>query len=241
MISTSNPASSARHVEATAYRLAGHRIGRPALAVAAMAVALLVVLPGPVWRWARLGVTAVHESGHAIVAVLVGRRVTAIHLRPDSSGVTIHYGRGGRLRRIATTAAGYPAPGLLALGGAWLVAHREARVWLAVLLALGVVNVILWIRNLFGLVVAAGWIGGVGWLMVRGTAGVDALVSAFAVWFLVLGGVRAASELPPAPNPSDATDIGRLVHLPGGLCKAAFVVAGGAAVVGVARVLAPTW
>jgi len=223
------------------YNIAGQHISRPAMAAAGLALALLAVVPRSVWRRTRLGVTAVHESGHAAIALLVGRKVTAIHLRPDSSGVTIHYGRGGRVRRIVTAAGGYPAPGLLALAGAWLVAHREVRVWLIVLLALGVVNVVLWIRNLFGLVVVAGWMGAVGWLILRGTAGVDALVSAVAVWFLVLGGVRAAVELPRAPAPSDATDIGRLVHLPSSVCKAGFVLAGGIAVVGVARVLAPTW
>ena len=211
------------------------------MALAALAAALMVVVPKAMWRWARLGVTAVHESGHAVVAVLVGRKVTAIHLRPDSSGVTLHYGRGGRIRRLATAAAGYPAPGLLALAGAWLLVHRSGRTWLVVLLILGVVNVVLWIRNLFGLVVAAAWIGTVGWLIFRGTAGAIAFVSAFAVWFLVLGGVRAAFELPRAPAASDATDIGRLVHLPSGVCKAGFILAGAAAVVGVSRVLSVSW
>jgi len=225
----------------TGYRLGGHAVSRPAMAVTALAVALLVVAPRRTWRWARLGVTAVHESGHAVVALLVGRKVTAIHLRPDSSGVTIHYGRGGRIRRVITAAAGYPAPGLLALAGAWLVERREPRIWLAVLLALGVVNVVLWIRNLFGHLVMALWIGVVGWLIVRGSAGVEALVGAVSVWYLVLGGLRAAAESPGAPAQSDASDIGRLVHLPGGVCKAGFVLVGGLAVVAVAGVLSATW
>jgi hypothetical protein len=222
------------------YRLAGQDVSRPVLAGAALAVAVVFVVPRRVWRWSRLGVTAVHESGHAIVALLVGRRVTAIHLRPDASGVTVHYGSGGRVRRVLTSAAGYPAPGLLGLAGAWLVGRREPRLWLIVLLVLGVVNVVLWIRNFFGFVVMAAWLGALGWLTVRGTAGIDALVSAIAVWFLVLGGVRAAWEVPRAPVKSDALDIGRLLHLPGGICKAGFVVVGAAAAVVAARTLSTT-
>jgi Peptidase M50B-like len=222
------------------YRLAGHTISDVEMAVAALIVALLAVMPSRVWRGARLGVTAVHESGHAIAALLVGRKVTAIHLRPDTSGVTIHYGRGGRIRRAVTAAAGYPAPGVLALGGAFLVEYREPQIWLAALLALGVVNVVLWIRNLFGFVVMAAWIGGGGWLILRGTAGGDALVSSVAVWFLVLGGLRAASEVPRAPGASDAADLGKLLHLPSGLCKVGFVVVSATAVVAVATVLATT-
>ncbi len=211
------------------------------MAAASLGLALALVVPRRVWRWARLGVTAVHESGHAVVALLVGRKVTAIHLRADSSGVTIHYGPGGSLRRMLTAAAGYPAPGLLGLAGAWLVEHRLLRLWLIVLLVLGVVNIVLWIRNVFGLVVMTAWVGGVVWLIARGTASIDALVGAVAVWFLVLGGLRAALELPRAPAPSDAVDIGRLVHLPSGLFKAGFVLAGGAAAVVAAGLLSATW
>jgi hypothetical protein len=228
-------------VVSAAYRLAGQGVSRTEMAVAAFAVALLLVVPRPSWRWARLGVTAVHESGHAVVALLVGRKVRAIHLRPDSSGVTVHYGSGGWLQRILTAAAGYPAPGLVGLAGALLLEHYGPRVWLVALLALGVVNVVLWIRNLFGFVVMAAWIGGVGWLSVSGTTGVDALVSAIAVWYLVLGGLRAAVEVPRAPEPSDAADIGRLLHLPSGLCRAGFILAGAGAVVAVAGVLSATW
>jgi Peptidase M50B-like len=222
------------------YRLAGHTISGVEMAVAALIVALLAVAPKRVWRGARLGVTAVHESGHAVVALLVGRKVTAIHLRPDTSGVTIHYGRGGRLRRAVTSAAGYPAPGLLAVAGALLVEHRRPHIWLAALLALGVINVVLWIRNFFGFVVMAAWIGGVGWLIFRGTAGVDALVSSVAVWFLVFGGLRATTEVPKAPAASDAADLGKQLHLPSGLCKLGFVLVSAAAVVAVATVLAAT-
>jgi hypothetical protein len=219
------------------YRLAGRDVSAPVLAGAALAVALLAVTPRLSWRWTRYGVTAVHESGHAVVALLMGRKVTAIHLRPDTSGATVHYGSKGRVRRVLTAAGGYPAPGLVGLGGAWLVAHREPRLWLVALLALAVANVVLWIRNLFGFVVMAGWLGALGWLSLRGSAGVDALAGAAAVWYLVLGGLRGAWEVPPAPAPSDAVDIGRLLHLPGGLCKAAFLVVGGASVAATATVL----
>jgi len=227
-------------VATAGYRIEGHGISRSAVAAAALIGAVALIVPRRVWRWARLGVTAVHESGHAVVALLVGRKVTAIHLRPDSSGVTIHYGPGGRFRRFMTAAAGYPAPGLLGLAGAALIAYREPRIWLVALLALGLVNIVLWVRNLFGFVVMAAWVAGWGWLFVRGTAGVDALVSAVAVWYLVLGGLRAALEVPSGPARSDAADVGRLLHLPTWLCKTGFVIAGAAAVVASAGVLGAT-
>jgi hypothetical protein len=230
----------ARRVPAAAsagYRIDGRHLSATAMAAAALAGGLLLVVPRRVWRWARLGITAVHESGHAIGALVAGRKVTAIHLRPDSSGVTLHYGPGGRFRKLVTAGAGYPAPGLLGLVGAALIAYWTPRAWLVVLLVLGLLNVMLWVRNLFGLVVMAAWIAGLGWLFARGTVGVDALVSAVAVWYLALGGLRASLEVPRSPAASDAADVGRLLRLPGAVCKAAFVVAAAATLVATARIL----
>src|SRR5690625_7931610 len=42
----------------------------------AVLVALLVVVLPPLWRYARLAVTIVHELGHAAVGIAVGRRFT---------------------------------------------------------------------------------------------------------------------------------------------------------------------
>ena len=55
--------------------------------VATGGLALLLVLSGSPWRLARNIVTIVHEAGHALVAVLVGRRLQGIRLHSDTSGV----------------------------------------------------------------------------------------------------------------------------------------------------------
>ena len=221
----------------TGYRIAGRSISRETLTAGALAVAAGLVAFRRCWRWARIGITAVHESGHAVAALLVGRKVTAIHLRADTSGVTVHYGPAGRYRQLLTSAAGYPAPGAMGVAGAWLLEQRHLRLWLLALLLFGVVNLVLWVRNPFGLLVMVGWVAGLGWLIARGTAGVEALVSAVAVWFLVLGGLRSAAEsewwrrgINRSARRSDAADIAQLVHLPSRVCQAVFVVAAGAAV-----------
>src|SRR5207302_4543018 len=125
-------------------------------------VALVGLVGRRSWRIGRLAVTAVHEVGHAVVAVLVGRRVTAVHLRADSSGVTYHRGPRRWFGGVATAAAGYPTPGLAAVAGAWLTADRLSRVWLVALAVVGIVNVLLWVRNLFGVAIMAVWVSGLG-------------------------------------------------------------------------------
>ena len=90
----------------------------PALAqvvVALVAGVLAAAWPGR-WVWPRLRmlVTIVHEGGHALVGVLFGRRLTAIRLNHDSSGVTETWGRARGLGVVATTFAGYPFPAFVA-------------------------------------------------------------------------------------------------------------------------------
>lgn len=107
------------------------------------------------WRVLRLGVTLVHELGHAAVGVLGGRRFTGFVLRGDMSGHAVTVGRPDGPAMVATTWAGYPAPALV---GALLVV-AGARGWaapvLTVLLA-ALVVALLYVRSaLTGAVVFA--------------------------------------------------------------------------------------
>src|SRR5690606_19833180 len=68
-----------RGAAACAARRPGRARGTELAVVAA--VALAVVLVPQAWRVARLGVTLVHELGHAVVGVAVGRRFTGFVLR----------------------------------------------------------------------------------------------------------------------------------------------------------------
>lgn len=125
--------------------------GSALLAVAALLVVVLA------WRPVRTLVTICHESGHAIVAVLVGRRLSGVRVHSDTSGLTVSRGRPKGPGMVATLFAGYPAPAIVGLGVAALVGtgHASGVLWLLVLLA---VVLLVWIRNLYGalVVVAAG-------------------------------------------------------------------------------------
>jgi hypothetical protein len=64
-----------------------------AVILGAAVVALLAVLIRDAWVVARNVVTIAHEGGHALVALLVGRRLAGIRLHSDTSGVTLSRGR----------------------------------------------------------------------------------------------------------------------------------------------------
>ncbi len=75
-----------------------------------LGVALALVAVDPLWRVVRLAVTLVHELGHAVVGVLVGRQFTGFVLRGDMSGHAVTRGPVRGAGRVASTWAGYPMP-----------------------------------------------------------------------------------------------------------------------------------
>lgn len=106
----------------------------PAWLLGALALTLVLVLVPGVWRVVRLGVTLVHELGHAMIGVLVGRRFTGFVIGGDASGHAVTYGPARGPGRVATTWAGYPAPALLGALMAWAASRGWAAPVLTVLL-----------------------------------------------------------------------------------------------------------
>ena len=190
-----------------------------AVVVGAAVVALLVVLIRDVWVVARNVVTIVHEGGHALVALLVGRRLQGVRLHSDTSGVTLSRGRPTGPGMVATTLAGYLAPSLLGLGWAALLAagHITALLWLTVLLLAAMLVVV---RNAYGvvsIVVTAAVVFLVSWFT---SAQVQAAFAFAFTWFLLVAGIRPVVELQRsrrrhrAPD-SDADQLAALTRVPG--------------------------
>ncbi|WBL19939.1 M50 family metallopeptidase [Citricoccus sp. NR2] len=165
------------------------------LLVLALGVGALVVTWTPLgYRMVRQVGTLIHEAGHALVAVLVGRRLSGIRLNSDTSGVTVSRGRRSGPGMVATLLAGYPAPALLGLGGAWLVSLGYAAGWLWLLVLLCAVMLVL-IRNLYGLwvVLATGVaVAAVSWLA---PGPVLTGMAYLLVWSLLLIAPRAVVDL----------------------------------------------
>ncbi|WP_406136723.1 M50 family metallopeptidase [Streptomyces sp. NBC_01089] len=181
-------------------------------------VALLAVLPHRIWRLTRNAVTIAHEGGHGLIALLTGRRLDGIRLHSDTSGLTVSRGKPSGLGMILTAGAGYTAPPLLGLGGAWLLAadHITLFLWAACVLLLAM---LVMIRNAYGaltvIVTGAAFVL-ISWLT---SAEVQAAFAYTAVWFLLVGGVRPAFELQRKrvrghAGDSDADQLGRLTHVP---------------------------
>ncbi|MEU0670867.1 M50 family metallopeptidase [Streptomyces lavendulocolor] len=188
------------------------------LVVVTAVAALTVTVPHPLWRVSRNAVTIAHEGGHGLIALLTGRRLDGIRLHSDTSGLTVSRGRPTGLGMVLTAAAGYTAPSLLGLGGAWLLAaHRVTLLlWVATALLLAM---LVMIRNAYGALTVV--VTGAAFLLVSWLTepDVQAAFAYSAVWFLLLGGVRPVFELQAkrrhggAPD-SDADQLSRLTHVP---------------------------
>ncbi|MFE1782604.1 M50 family metallopeptidase [Streptomyces sp. NPDC059506] len=198
------------------------------LVVATGLVALAAVLPAGVWRVSRNVVTIAHEGGHGLVALLTGRRLEGIRLHSDTSGLTVSRGRPTGLGMVLTAAAGYTAPSLTGLAGAWLLAagHITALLWTATALLLAL---LVMVRNAYGVLsvlVTGGVFVTVSWLAVPQ---VQAVFAYAAVWFLLLAGVRPVVELHRgrrdggAPD-SDADQLSRLTSTPAWVWTGFFLV-----------------
>ena len=226
--------------------LLGAQPDPPGLLVLVTAViALAVVAFRPLWRIARNAITIAHEGGHALVALLTGRKLRGIRLEFDTSGLTLSAGRPTGPGMMFTLLAGYIAPSLVGLGGAWLLGGNRITLllWVAVvLLLLMLIN----IRNVFGAVsvlVTGAIVFGVSWYA---SPQVQAAFAYVGVWFLLIGGVRPVFELQKLRSrgrmpESDADQLAGVTHVPALFWVGVFLAVDVAALVVGSFMLAGQW
>jgi Peptidase M50B-like len=207
------------------------------LVLACGLVALAAVASRRVWPVSRTVVTLAHEGGHALVALVCGRRLGSVRVLRSTAGVTVSAGRAEGLGLVLTTAAGYTAPPLLGLGAAALLATGH-RVSLLLLALAGLAGLAMMIRNAFGMVAVILTAAAIAAAMWLGSALGEAAIGYLLAWFLLLGGVRPVAELQASRRHrraavTDADQLAVLTGAPGWLWVGVFgVVAAGALAAG---------
>ncbi|HEX2130909.1 MAG TPA: M50 family metallopeptidase [Actinophytocola sp.] len=189
------------------------------MVLVAAGIALVVVAVSVPWRLARHVITIVHEAGHALVAVLSGRRLASIRLHSDTSGLTVTKGKPYGPGMVLTGFAGYVAPSLLGLGFAALLGADRVTALLVACVVL-LVGVLMWVRNVYGVfsvLVTGAVLVGVAW-WAKGE--VQAAFAHVITWFLLLGGLRSVVELQGKrrrgrARDSDADQLARITGAPG--------------------------
>lgn len=181
-------------------------------------LALAAVVSPRVWPLARNVVTIVHEGGHALAALATGRRLAGVRLYRNTAGVTYSAGRPDGPGIVLTAAAGYPAPSLLGLGAAALLAigHLTGMLLLSLLLLAGLVIAI---RNAYGMLAVLVTGAAIAAVCLLASPEVQAGFGYTMTWFLLLGGIRPVFELQRERRrdrtASDADQLARLTPVPG--------------------------
>ncbi len=184
----------------------------------AVAIALAAVVLRRPWLVTRTVVTIVHEAGHALVALLSGRRLHGILLHSDTSGVTVSRGKRTGPGMVLTALAGYPAPALLGVLFSGLISTgRQGLVLFGC--ALLVLGVLVLIRNAYGVFAVLVTAVALGLIAAFGTPDVTGVFVYAITWFLLLGAIRAVAELQRKRRTGQAVDsdvdqLGRLTGLP---------------------------
>ena len=182
-------------------------------------IALGIVVISLFWILGRNLITIVHEGGHALVALLVGRKLRGIRLHSDTSGVTVSAGKPTGFGMVLTMFAGYIAPSLLGLACVGLLATDRITLVLVawIVLLLGILVVIRNVYGVFSLLVTGSIFGAT---VFFGSDTAQAVLAWCATWFLLIGGVRPVLELQhkrrwgEAHN-SDADQLAQLTRVPG--------------------------
>lgn len=185
--------------------------------LSAVLVAGLMVFTRHGWIVARYGATLTHELGHTVFGMLTQAKISGIRLYADSSGGT-HSNRVVRIfpfGAIISSFFGYPAPvifGSVFLSLLLLVSPVHA-LW--AIIGAGVLT-LLFIRNLFGLLVTLTW--------VASSASVIFYLPEFMVWFslwtaflMLFGGFKDLWMLHNIYHENEGTDLHDLKyasHLP---------------------------
>jgi len=166
----------------------------PVVLAAVLAAVVAAVAVPVLWRHLRVVVTVVHELGHGLVGVLLGRRFTGLVLRADMSGHAVTVGPARGAGRVAGT--GW-APTLLGVT--------------ALVLLVAVVRVRSWYTALVMVVLTAGT-GALWWW---GSAALQAAVLLGVGLFLLVGAWRHLGALLGSRSPgSDASVLAGLTRVP---------------------------
>lgn len=177
-------------------------------------VALAVVVLPFAWRLVRIGVTWVHELGHAAVGIAVGRRFTGFVVRGDMSGHAVSVGKARGPGLALTTWAGYPAPAVVGAGLVAAAVHGWAPAVLgalAVVAALTLLFVRSWSTAGTTLVVALA-AGALWWWRADGRSSAVVLTVGLV---LILGAWRHLAAVAGSPRQSDPDVLARNTRVPG--------------------------
>lgn len=122
-----------------------------------LCVAVVILRIPYIGKFLRVINTMFHESGHAIAALLLNGKVHRIELFSDLSGTAVTT-TGNKPARVVVSLSGYLFASIAAWFVFYLLYHGQGRILLYLFSVMALLNVILFVRNSFGIFWLLGFI-----------------------------------------------------------------------------------
>lgn len=171
--------------------------------------------------------TLVHETGHALAAIVTSGQVVKIELFADLSGTT-HTVSSSKSATVVVGLSGY----LFASAFAWLsvfMIHASLHRWLIVILmAMALINLVLYVRNGYGMLWITLFLVGCGLLLSKGSDFMQHITAIVFMALLLVDSVVSAIELmlisfKASKKAGDASLLGKTTGIPAQLFALLFV------------------
>lgn len=138
--------------------------------------------------------TLVHENGHAIAALLLNGKVYSIKLFRNTEGVAVT-GQRGWFSSVVISYAGYTFSSITAYVCFMLLNKGQMNFILYALLSIAILNLILWIRNIYGVIWLVSFIMLCGWAIHSGSNWFQSFLAHFFSSVLLTQSVSSALQI----------------------------------------------
>ncbi|MCX6230885.1 MAG: M50 family metallopeptidase [Bacteroidetes bacterium] len=115
-----------------------------------LACCLVITRLPLIGKFFRVVNTLIHESGHAIMALLLSGKVHRIDLFSDTSGSALTATKNG-FSRFLVSLAGYPTSALFAFLCFYLIEQNSGIYVVYIITGIAILNLILYVRNAYGI------------------------------------------------------------------------------------------
>ncbi|SFK12531.1 Peptidase M50B-like [Halobacillus dabanensis] len=138
--------------------------------------------------------TMIHESGHSLMALITGGEVRRVSLLPNTSGFALT-GHTSWIGQVLTSLAGYVFASFFAFVFFWLVSRGQYKWMVYILMGFLLINLIFWVRNVYGLFWIFTFGAGFIWLLRSGHEQVVHYVLLFLASLILVESVTSAFEI----------------------------------------------
>ncbi|RDY71015.1 M50 family peptidase [Halobacillus trueperi] len=160
----------------------------------ALILALLLTQLPVVGKYFAILNTMIHESGHSLMALITGGEVRRISLLPNTSGFALT-GHTSWIGQVLTSMAGYVFASFFAFVFFFLISRGQYKWMIYILMAFLAINLLFWVRNVYGLFWILTFGAGFLWLLRTGHEQVVQYVLLFLASLVLVESVTSAFEV----------------------------------------------